>query len=462
MRLLEANKIILVAVAGIWTLASSCGQDSKQTSQRSTAPQDGEANPSDDDGATDGDGDDEKAKPKPKPKSSVTLYEKTAYPMLVEWCGSCHSTTQSPLFTNPDVVKAHEAIVTTQKVNFQDVAASRVVLRMTEDNHNCPAIGCEAAGAKLTEQLTKWAAGLEEQKEETEGQQTTDTLQLADATPAVVPSTNPPGVLMIEAESGTFKAPMRMVDVAGASGGKVVDTAAGAGSQNNQATAAASATLGTVVYNFEIKEAGTYRLHGLVNAPTINNNAFWFKVDAGVLTAWQFPANADQYTWDLFDPVVDVGTPFQVALTAGPHTLEIRQRKEQTKVDKIVLSNDPMFNPASAQPAERNVTILTYDIADQTGVAGAKFTVEVSDYSAGAYMFRNPSITMPTGKIKVQNVKLLINDVFLPEHATFTIVDKTVVAPGGSLTGAALVALKDLGPADDKFSFVFEVLEEEN
>src|SRR5690606_24171857 len=103
--------------------------------------------------------------------------------------------------------------------------------------------------------------------------------------------------------------------------------------QNNQQTAAQQNSLGTVIYDFEVVEAGVYRLHGLVNAPTTNNNAFWVRMDNGNLQAWQFPANGAMYTWDLADTVVGVGTPLQFNLNAGTHRLEIRQRKEQTKVD---------------------------------------------------------------------------------------------------------------------------------
>jgi hypothetical protein len=363
------------------------------------------------------------------------------------------------LFAHPDVVKAHDEMVGKQKVNFEDVSKSHVV-RQLEANHNCPIEGCDAAIDELVPALQEWADALQKQDEEKDGLPLTTVMRLSDAESSTVSGGNPPGVLMLEAEAGVIKAPMRLVDSGTASGGKIVDTPAGAGTQNNVANATASNALGTMIYTFEAKEAGTYRVHGLVNGPTAANNGFWIRMDGGALQGWLFPANADAYGWDLADPVEAVGNPIQFTLTAGLHTFEIRQRREQAKWDKIVLSNDPMFNPAQAQPAERQVNLLTYDISEQTGIEGAQFTVEVSDYSVNAYMFKNPSIVLPTGSVQVKNVKLLINGVFLPEHATYTIVDKTVAAPGGSLTSAALIALKDKGPEADEFSFSFDVLKE--
>lgn len=416
-------------------------------------------------GADEGDGGDEGGDDgvDPDAKDSLSLFRRTTYPKLVEWCGACHATAQTPFFANPDPIKAHDELLTAQKVDLAAPELSRIVRRQLDmtDKHNCPSDAvCTERGNALLGGVTEWKENLEaDDPGNTPEAPKTGLALLADAVKKTVPGTNPPGVIMLEAEAGTLKAPFAMANVATASNGKVVQTPAGAGTQDNAATAAAQATLGTAIYTLDIKEAGTYRLHGLVNGPTATTNGFWIKMDNGALAGWLFTANAANYTWDLSDNVVGVGTPNTFTLTAGAHTLEIRQRREQAKFDKLVLTNDPMYVPANAGPATREVNVLTYDIADQTGVAGAKFTIEVSDYSTNAYMFKNPTIVLPTGSLAVKNVKLLINDVFSPQNATYTIVDKTVAAPGGVLTSAALVALKDKGPDVDQFSFVFETLE---
>jgi hypothetical protein len=212
-----------------------------------------------------------------------------------------------------------------------------------------------------------------------------------------------------------------------------------------------------VIYDFAVTEAGVYRLHGLVNAPTTANNSFWMRMNNGNLQGWQFPANGAMYTWDLADNVVDGGTPLQFNLNAGNNRLEIRQREEQTKIDVLVLTSDTQFNPANAQAPSRDVSVLTFDLSEK--LAGAQLTVEVSDYSANAYMFKNPTLVLPSGSAKVKGLKLLINGTYLPQHATYTVVDATVAAPGGVLSTAALVALKDKGNDADEFQFTFDAVE---
>lgn len=388
---------------------------------------------------------------------SVAVFGRTVHPLLQSWCQSCHATAQSPLIANPDGEVAHEALLTAQKVDFQDPSRSRIVLRLSQDNHNCPVEGCESGAAALEAAIVEWAAELT-----VDGPSgnpgATNALRFANATPKRVNGDTPANVIRLEAEAGTFKAPFAMLDVGTASGGKVAQTPAGAGSQNNQQTAAQQNTLGTIIYDFAVTQAGTYRLHGLVNAPTAANNAFWVRMDNGALQGWQFPANGAMYTWDLADNVVDVGTPLAFNLTAGNHRFEIRQREEQTKVDVLVLTSDATFNPANAKPPFRDVSLLTFDLAEKLGV-GAALTVEVSDYSANAYMFKNPTLVLPSGSAKVKGLKLLINGVFLPQHATYTAVDQTVAAPGGVLSEAALVALKDKGLDADEFQFMFESIE---
>lgn len=390
---------------------------------------------------------------------SISVFSRTTHPLLIQWCKTCHATSVSPLFANPDPKIAHEALLTAQKVDFEDPSRSRIVLRLSAENHNCPAEGCASAGDAMQDSVIEWAKALAVSEEDQSTQPVSPGRSFSDAETMRIDAGNPPGVIRLEAEQGTLKAPMVMLDVGTASGAKVVHTPAGAGSINNVQTAAASNALGTILYDFEVTTQGTYRLHGLVNAPTVNNNAFWVRMDAGALQGWTILPNGATYGWDLADPAQDMGAALQFTLTPGTHRLEIRQREEQTKVDVLVLAADAAYNPADAKPPFRDITVLTFDLAEASGIDGLKMTVEVSDYSANAYLLKNPTLTVPTGSVKVKGLKLLINDFFLPQHATYTTVDQTISAPGGVLSTAALVALKDKGVDADVFKFLFETLE---
>jgi hypothetical protein len=84
--------------------------------------------------------------------ASVSLFESTVYPVLREHCTSCHSgsstTKQSPFFaegpgTDPLAVQAaYDA--SKARINLDAPAASRFVVRLREESHNCWTANCGA------------------------------------------------------------------------------------------------------------------------------------------------------------------------------------------------------------------------------------------------------------------------------------------------------------------------------
>jgi hypothetical protein len=63
----------------------------------------------------------------------------TVYPLVTEYCAGCHSSTsatqQSPFFADDDVERAYAAVQT--KLDLDDPANSRLVLRLRNEFHNC-------------------------------------------------------------------------------------------------------------------------------------------------------------------------------------------------------------------------------------------------------------------------------------------------------------------------------------
>lgn len=63
----------------------------------------------------------------------------TVYPLVTEYCAGCHSSTsatrQSPFFADDDVETAYAAVKT--KIDLDDPANSRLVLRLRNEFHNC-------------------------------------------------------------------------------------------------------------------------------------------------------------------------------------------------------------------------------------------------------------------------------------------------------------------------------------
>ena len=73
-----------------------------------------------------------------------TAFQNTVYPLLAAYCQDCHSSgsaiQQSPFFAEPpdqtgSVAAAYDAVK--QKINLDDPASSRLVIRLGEEFHNC-------------------------------------------------------------------------------------------------------------------------------------------------------------------------------------------------------------------------------------------------------------------------------------------------------------------------------------
>lgn len=88
-------------------------------------------------------------------KLSVDAFAQHTLPVLKEMCAGCHGNAQAPLFAVNDADEAHSAVIEGNKVNFDDIPNSRLVLRLTEDKHNCIS-DCRADGEKFITAITAW------------------------------------------------------------------------------------------------------------------------------------------------------------------------------------------------------------------------------------------------------------------------------------------------------------------
>ncbi|MEM7365782.1 MAG: LamG domain-containing protein [Pseudomonadota bacterium] len=79
-----------------------------------------------------------------------TAFSTTIHPLLTQYCSNCHVDTaavpQSPFLANPDADVAYEAVKS--KLSLVDPAASRLVVRLTSEFHNCWS-NCTADGNEM-------------------------------------------------------------------------------------------------------------------------------------------------------------------------------------------------------------------------------------------------------------------------------------------------------------------------
>jgi len=83
--------------------------------------------------------------------ADVADFQATVYPLLTQYCDGCHTSSspisQSPYFAEADANSAFDAAKS--KMNLDDPAASRLVIRLREEFHNCWSVGCAAASTAM-------------------------------------------------------------------------------------------------------------------------------------------------------------------------------------------------------------------------------------------------------------------------------------------------------------------------
>jgi hypothetical protein len=102
------------------------------------------------------------------PDDGGALFGATVYPLLEQFCSNCHSSgsavKQQPFFaegppSDPDAVEiAYEAAKA--KINLDDPAASRLVVRLRDEFHNCWTASCASDAQDMQNRIAQFAAGV--------------------------------------------------------------------------------------------------------------------------------------------------------------------------------------------------------------------------------------------------------------------------------------------------------------
>lgn len=165
--------------------------------------------------------------------------------------------------------------------------------------------------------------------------------------------------VMLEAEAGVRTAPMVLASDSTASNGQYIWVRNGKGSITDPLAAG-----GQAVYTFDVPSAGNYQVWARVMAISTDDNSFFVSMDGGTFVAWHTPL-AGKTTW-AWGVVTDDNhaEPSSFALTAGRHTLIIKQMEDGAKIDAIAITTKPAWIPETVYADAENGTIDGWDVFD--------------------------------------------------------------------------------------------------
>lgn len=382
--------------------------------------------------------------------ASIGIFQTTVYPITRARCVSCHGDSQSPLHASSNPTTAHNALVDTFKVDFNNIPNSRMVLKLRTDRHNCWG-DCSANAMEMENQITEWKRQLDavapastEATTNVKGKITTETKTVQELLSPENLVDN--GTITLMAESGSLKTPMVK---AAENGTGYIWAPEGTGLK-----ALTSVDAGLAFVPFRVTTSNFYYVWMLVSAADANSDSVFVKVAGSDTKEWHLRTVTTGFQWRKVEHTTQfLDSPFYV--TGGQNVgVDIRQRDDGFKISKIILTNNAAFNPATISTTALKATV-SLPINTLSGVAGSTFEIDVEEYDMYSYKFSNPRIKT-TQDIFVKNLKILVNGSYNPQNATYTIVDKKVTATDSVLSTFSMIALKDKGLDQDRLSFGFE------
>ena len=379
--------------------------------------------------------------------ASYLAFQKSVYSITRSNCISCHSSIQ-PMHASDNYREAHDILVSQKKVNFDNIPASRIVAKLRGENHNCWS-DCEDNAKEMENAIATWKAARDISGEVDEEEPSdlavytneTDTLEMEFADAGNSPSSN---TVKLNVEAAMRQAPMTLVNSADGPYLTVENNL-------NNTLANNDAGAGLAFFNFKVPTSGAYRIWGLVQGPTDQDNSFFVTV-----RNTRTPTTVPLSTRNIEFPS---GSRFEwrqlnvpMNLVAGTdYTMELRQREDGARAQAFVVTSDPAFNGMEVNDFF-GIT-LSFDLSPR--IPNGSFKIDIVDYDLYSYKLTKPRIVSP-GNVKVKNIKLFINDAYSPQHSAYTMVNKITTASDNLLSNYAMIVIKDKGLSGDKFKFSFE------
>ena len=390
---------------------------------------------------------------------SQALFKEHVYPILKKNCATCHGASTAPLFAQDDDIAAFQAINKANKINFENPIQSRLVLRMSQDLHNCWG-DCSENATIFKSAIDNWKAGLESGAAGTGKGFPFKTAELNLTQVRTIKTSGPsnPGIIVFEAESTTLKVPFGITSSALASSGKIISTTTGgvitAGLAN---TVVNPDTFGTFTIDFEVDEDGFYQVFARVIAATNNNNTVYYKINDEPLKTWNITTTAT-LDWRLFNQAEAPVGESKLELVKGANKLTIYQAEDNIQFDKFIITNRTLGVMNDYEVSPLNNAALIYSLKAVIGLE-VSFAIAVEKLDEATYLLRAPVLLNSSGKhISIKGIYPLLNGVWSEQNATYSKVKSLSTVAVTPLSTAAITIIADKGFTIDKLSIGIEEL----
>ena len=148
--------------------------------------------------------------------------------------------------------------------------------------------------------------------------------------------------IVIEAEdAASVEAPVMIVDDKNASGGRCISIPGGSGKPGEAKSGDVQDKYperwGAAIYKFTVPEAGKYRIWGRKFWEDGCGNSFTFVVNGGAPIEFGGDSTYDSWEW--------LAAPKLFPLKAGENRLEVLNREDGVRLDKILITRDTDYIP---------------------------------------------------------------------------------------------------------------------
>ena len=256
---------------------------------------------------------------------SIEAFKSTVYNLTRKNCLSCHDVNQAPLLASSDLNVAYNSLVTDYQIDFNDIGNSTIVLKLRDDHHHCWG-ECDSNANEIVEQIDEWKKTVVSKISQTSNTTEINSTEEADL-----------GTITIMASSISLTPPM------------INETENGINyiisPKISASESLTSSDDGLAILEFRVSESDYYKVYMYVDAPEETSNNIFFKLSENNIVRWNINQTKG-FEWRELK-ILSVNSLY--IPSDENYILNIIKITKGLKISKIIISNNPDYNPITAK-----------------------------------------------------------------------------------------------------------------